>query len=41
MELSIALNRYDLHVPFFNGTVAAPEAKKRFIVKGLSLRLES
>lgn len=25
MELTIALNRYDRHVPFFNGTVAAPE----------------
>lgn len=25
MELSIALNRYDRHVPFFNGTVAPPE----------------
>ena len=24
MELTIALNRYDRHVPFFNGTVAAP-----------------
>ena len=25
MELTIALNRYDRHVPFFNGTVASPE----------------
>lgn len=25
MELSIALNRYDRHVPFFNGTVTPPD----------------
>ncbi len=25
MELTIALNRYDRHVPFFNGTVTAPD----------------
>jgi 4,5-dihydroxyphthalate decarboxylase len=30
MELTIALNRYDRHVPFFNGTVAPP--------KGMTLR---
>ena len=25
MELTIALNRYDRHVPFFNGTVKPPD----------------
>jgi len=25
MELTIALNRYDRHVPFFNGTIAPPQ----------------
>ena len=30
MELSIAINRYDRHVPFFNGTLTAP--------KGITLR---
>jgi hypothetical protein len=25
MELTIAINRYDRHVPFFNGTVDAPK----------------
>lgn len=25
MELTIALNRYDRHVPFFNGTVTPPD----------------
>ena len=25
MELSIALNRYDRHLPFFNQTIAPPE----------------
>ena len=28
MELSIALNRYDRHIPFFNQTIAPPECLK-------------